>query len=109
MTDSVTARRRIWADFGIRVDADNAKSVWDGSSVVARTPSRLTYVPGSAVMTTADATFKLTDSAFTGTGMPLGQFKQDGEYPVGRAPNGYERAAGFFEFQLRAEPVNVPR
>jgi hypothetical protein len=38
---------------------------------------------------------RLADPQFIIGGMQLGQFTQDGEHPLGHAPNGTERAAGF--------------
>ena len=42
-------------------------------------------------------------------GVLLGQFIQEtGEYPLGHAPDGTERAAGFLDFELRVEPAGTP-
>lgn len=90
--------------FAVQLTATNAKSVWDGADVITPVPARLELVPGSATMTTADATFKLDDSAFGATGTPLGQFGPDGKYPLGRAPNGMQRAVGYFTFELWVLP-----
>jgi hypothetical protein len=86
--------------FAVQLSAGNANSVWDGASVMAPMPVQLELVPGSATMTTADSTFKLDASAFGASGMPLGQFGPDGNYPLGRAPNGLPRGAGYFTFEL---------
>ncbi|GAC1399346.1 MAG: hypothetical protein NVSMB60_11470 [Mycobacterium sp.] len=91
--------------FAVQLSANNAKSVWDGSSVITQMPARLEVVPGSATMTTADSTFKLDDSDFGATGMLLGQFSADGNYPLGRASSGLERAAGYFTFELWVRPA----
>jgi hypothetical protein len=91
--------------FAVQLSANNAKSVWDGASVSTQMPARLELVPGSATMTTADATFKLDDSAFGASGTPLGQFSPDGNYPLGHAPNGMQRGAGYFTFELWVRPA----
>jgi hypothetical protein len=59
-------------------------------------------------MTTADANFPLADPQFITGGMLLGQFTQDGEYPLGHAPNGTGGCCRVFEFQLRVELVGAP-
>lgn len=89
----------------ITLRAKNTPAVYDGSTVITSVPSRLELVAGSAVMSTGDADFKLDDATFATTGMLLGQFKQDGEYPIGRAPNDSERGAGYFLFHLRVVAI----
>jgi hypothetical protein len=91
--------------FAVQLNANDVKSVWDGATVITQMPAQLELVPGSTTMTTADSTFKLDDSAFGTTGMPLGQFGPDGNYPLGQAPNGMERGAGYFTFELWVRPA----
>jgi hypothetical protein len=91
----------------VLLGADNAAQVYDGVTVVTKTPSRLVAVGGSAIMHTGDnPEMHLDDAGFIkGEPMALGQFKQDGEYPVGRDPHGGERGTGYLTFRLRVEAL----
>ncbi|MHA3020440.1 hypothetical protein ACXPWS_09205 [Mycobacterium sp. BMJ-28] len=75
--------------FSVHVRAANAQEVWDGATVRATAPARLELVDNSCTMHSADESFPLDSGALSRGGwMKLGEFKQDGEYPVGRTPTG---------------------
>jgi hypothetical protein len=91
--------------FQIQLKANNTAPVFAGSTVITSVPSRLEYVAGSAVMDTGDAHFNLDDADFNTNGMLLGQFKQDGQYPLGHTTKGVERGSGYILFDLRVVAI----
>jgi hypothetical protein len=66
------------------ISADNAEppAVYDSVDVVASTPFRLAYVPGTAVLLRGNRSYPLSDKLVT-TGAPIGVTSMDGTLPAG--------------------------
>ncbi|WP_433207553.1 hypothetical protein ACQP1G_22215 [Nocardia sp. CA-107356] len=91
--------------FGVILQAKNAFAVWDGAAVDIDVPGRLTMLENTAVMHTSDVpNMTLNDDGFShGEHLTLGQYQQDGEYPVGKTPTGWQRGAGYLTFRMHVD------
>lgn len=85
---------------GVTLSGLNVTDVWDGATILTKTPAVLKVVRGSGLMTTNFGTFDLPITGDRLDSMSLGWSSQDGEFPVGYSNDGKYRGYGYFLLTL---------
>lgn len=88
---------------GVILGGTNVKDVWDGATLLSDVPIALRYVPDSAFFHTNATGYEIDGDYGNQSPMVLGQYQQDGEYPIGYSSDGVYQGTGYLTFRVEVE------